>query len=62
MKRKIHLLTAVFFTALSTFAQGNGIGGITDATNMVTSYFDPGTQLIYAIFSTSNIRSMYGSN
>ena len=49
MKRKIHLLTTIFFTALSTFAQGNGIGDITDATNMVTSYFDPGTQLIYAI-------------
>ena len=31
------------------FAQGNGIGGITEATNMVTSYFDPGTKLIYAI-------------
>ena len=30
------------------FAQGNGIGGITEATNMVTSYFDPGTKLIYA--------------
>ena len=30
-------------------AQGNGIGGITEATNMVTSYFDPGTKLIYAI-------------
>ena len=29
--------------------QGNGIGGITEATNMVTSYFDPGTKLIYAI-------------
>ena len=27
----------------------NGIGGITEATNMVTSYFDPGTKLIYAI-------------
>ena len=23
--------------------------GITEATNMVTSYFDPGTKLIYAI-------------
>lgn len=33
----------------SAFAQGNGIGGITEATNMVTSYFDPGTKLIYAI-------------
>lgn len=53
MKRKIHLLTAVFFTALSTFAQGNGIGGITDATNMVTSYFDPGGYfgLIVPLFS-----------
>lgn len=35
--------------ALDTFAQGNGIGGITEATNMVTSYFNPGTKLIYAI-------------
>lgn len=35
--------------AAEAFAQGNGIGGITDATNMVTSYFDPGTKLIYAI-------------
>ena len=39
---------AILATA-SAFAQGNGIGGITDATNMVTSYFDPGTKLIYAI-------------
>lgn len=40
---------AFILAALSMFAQGNGIGGITDATNMVTSYFDPGTRLIYAI-------------
>ncbi len=32
---------AILATA-SAFAQGNGVGGITDATNMVTSYFDPG--------------------
>ena len=31
------------------FARGNGIAGISEATNMVTSYFDPGTKLIYAI-------------
>ncbi len=49
MKRKIHVLSVVLFAAVSTFAQGNGIGGITEATNMVTSYFDPGTKLIYAI-------------
>lgn len=49
--RKKSLLFAVFLlTASSTLlAQGNGLQGITDATNMVTSYFDPATKLIYAI-------------
>lgn len=44
-------MLAVFVLAAvsSVFAQNNGITGITDATNMVTSYFDPGTKLIYAI-------------
>lgn len=32
----------IFAAVSSAFAQGNGIGGITEATNMVTSYFDPG--------------------
>jgi len=36
-------------TTTSSFAQGNGQAGITEATQMVTSYFDPGTKLIYAI-------------
>lgn len=31
------------------FAQGDGLAGINEATGMVTSYFDPATQLIYAI-------------
>ena len=35
--------------SMGAFAQGNGIAGISEATNMVTSYFDPGTKLIYAI-------------
>lgn len=35
--------------AVQAFAQDNGIAGINDATRMVTSYFDPGTKLIYAI-------------
>lgn len=49
-KRKILMSVAlILVTASSAFAQGNGIGGITEATNMVTSYFDPGTKLIYAI-------------
>ena len=28
---------------------GNGMAGIQEATQMVTSYFDPATKLIYAI-------------
>lgn len=41
----------LFFTFLVTaiFAQGDGSAGITEATNMVVSYFDPATKLIYAI-------------
>ena len=42
----LFLLTAI---AIGAYAQGNGIAGINEATKMVTSYFDPGTKLIYAI-------------
>lgn len=49
-QRKKALLSAVIMlTGLGAFAQGNGTAGITEATQMVTSYFDPATQLIYAI-------------
>ena len=40
---------ALSMTAISAFAQGNGAAGITEATQMVTSYFEPATLLIYAI-------------
>lgn len=50
VKKKFFMSAAFVFAAVSSaLAQGNGIGGITEATNMVTSYFDPGTKLIYAI-------------
>lgn len=43
-------MVIIYLTAASALAQGgNGLAGINDATNMVTSYFDPGTKLIYAI-------------
>lgn len=49
-KYRIILLAAMLVAAVSqTFAQGNGLAGINEATSMVTSYFDPGTKLIYAI-------------
>ncbi|WP_254454522.1 DUF4134 domain-containing protein [Flavobacterium sp. M31R6] len=39
----------VILSGFSVLAQGDGSAGITEATQMVTSYFDPATQLIYAI-------------
>lgn len=35
--------------AVDVFAQGDGTAGITKATSMVSSYFDPAVKLIYAI-------------
>jgi hypothetical protein len=49
MKRKFIFLAASLLYVLSALAQGNGSSGITEATSMVTSYFDPATKLIYAI-------------
>jgi len=50
MKKKKALMTALsVLAALGAMAQGNGGQGITEATNMITSYFDPATKLIYAV-------------
>ena len=48
-KKKIMMLFLLTATAMGVYAQGNGIAGINEATKMVTSYFDPGTKLIYAV-------------
>jgi hypothetical protein len=47
--KKILLATMAILSGFSVLAQGDGSAGITEATQMVTSYFDPATQLIYAI-------------
>ena len=49
MKKKVLFSAAVLWAASSAFAQGNGMAGISEATNMVTSYFDPLTKLIFAV-------------
>ncbi|AZA99195.1 DUF4134 domain-containing protein [Chryseobacterium joostei] len=47
---KILLVFAICFSFQNVLlAQGNGVAGISEATQMVTSYFDPATKLIYAI-------------
>ena len=48
-KKKITMLFLLTATAIGAYAQGNGMAGINEATKVVTSYFDPGTKLIYAI-------------
>lgn len=47
--KKLLLTCVTMLSAMGVFAQGNGGAGITEATQMVTSYFDPATKLIYAI-------------
>ena len=48
-KKKITMLLLMALTTAGAYAQGSGIAGINEATKMVTSYFDPGTKLIYAV-------------
>ncbi|MBW7941028.1 MAG: DUF4134 family protein, partial [Candidatus Kuenenia stuttgartiensis] len=48
-RKKVLLTAAMMLSGMVVFAQGNGSAGITEATQMVTSYFDPATKLIYAI-------------
>lgn len=47
--RKLLILFSFLAVSATVFSQGDGSAGITEATNMVTSYFDPGTKLIYAV-------------
>ena len=49
-KQTKYLMAALMLLwGAGAFAQGNGMAGINEATQMVSSYFDPGTKLIYAI-------------
>jgi len=42
IKRKLFTLFLIAATINQSFAAGNGLSGINEATSMVTSYFDPG--------------------
>lgn len=56
--KKVVLIETVLST-IDAIAQGNGTAGITEATQMVTSYFDPATQLIYAIGAVVGLISSF---
>ena len=49
MKKKVLFAAAFMLATVGAYAQGNGIAGITEATNMVTSFFAPVTRLFYAV-------------
>ena len=53
IKRKLFTLLLIAATVTNSFAAGNGMAGINEATSMVSSYFDPGTKLVYAISKTA---------
>ena len=58
MRQKRILFTAAcILAAVGAMAQGNGQAGITEATQMVTSYFEPGTKLIYAIGAVVGLKT-----
>ena len=56
IRQKFIISAALMIAATaSAFAQGNGLAGINEATSMVSSYFDPGTKLIYAIGAAAGL-------
>ncbi len=55
MRKKIFLSAALLAAVVSAYAQGNGQAGITEATNLITGYFDPGTKLVYAIGASAGL-------
>ena len=45
MRKRILFSVLFAFFAVGSFAQGQGLAGINEATSMLTSYFDPATKL-----------------
>ena len=49
MKKRFFFAAMMLLATTGAFAQGNGIGGTTEATNKGTSYFESGNKKIYSI-------------
>ena len=61
MCKKCIVSCLTVLVAAAASAQGNGMAGITEATNMVSSYFEPLTRLIYAIGAVVRVYSKFSS-
>jgi len=48
-KKRFYSAVAFISTAMNALAQGDGSAGISEATQMISGYFDPATKLIYAV-------------
>ena len=48
-KKRLIIMLAAVAAASAAMAQGNGQAGITEATQLVTGYIDPGSIQIYSI-------------
>lgn len=59
-QKRLIMMLAVLAAAGAAMAQGNGQAGITEATQMVTSYFDPGTKLVCAVVGLIGGIKVYG--
>ena len=68
MKTKVLFSAAFMLATVGAYAQGNGIAGITEATNKVTSYYDPDTSktpsswfgaCIFLIVAATILRSFF---
>ena len=47
-KKTVAFIAWIAISTLGAYAEGDGSAGITKATSMLSSYFDPAAKLIYA--------------
>ena len=60
-KRHFLIAAVLLLSAYSAFAQGNGLSGINQATNMVTSYFDPALGAVVGLIGGVKVYSKFSS-
>jgi|SRR5690606_2295589 len=59
--KKILMTGVQLLSAFGVFAQGKGLAGITEATQVVTSYFDPATQYLSHLWGGQSSSAITGN-
>ena len=60
-QKRLIMMLAVLAAAGAAMAQGNGQAGITEATQLVTGYFDPGTKLVVGLIGGIKVYNKFSS-